>query len=133
MTATLSPDRANDARPMILTPVPDGSGGYRNEFRPAPVEKPSARKKRIAPDPIKANPDNAAQRLRQFIERLESLHAEKAGIADDIRDVEAEAKGTGFDTKTIRRILALRKVEKHVRMEDAALLETYLTSLGIDG
>lgn len=132
MTATLSPDRADDARPMILAPVPDGSGGYRNEFRPAPVEKPKTRKKRPAPDPIRANPDNAAQLLRQFVERLENLHAEKAGIADDIRDVENEAKDTGFDKKTIRRIIAIRKVEKHVRMEDEALLETYMNSLGLD-
>lgn len=132
MTAPLTMDQADDARPMILTPVPDGNGGFRNEFRPAPVEQPKARKKRRAPDPIKANPDNAAQMLRQFIERLERLHEERAGITEDISDVENEAKAMGFDKKTMRRILALRKVERHVRMEDAALLETYMTSLGLE-
>lgn len=126
MTATAAPDN------LVLTPVPDGTGGYRHEWRPAPPAQPKGRKKRRAPDPIKANPDNAAQLLRQFIERLENLHEEKRGIADDIRDVLSEAKATGFDTKTINKIIALRQLENHVRQEDEALLETYKSSLGIE-
>lgn len=131
MTATLSPDSA-EARAMVLVPVPDGTGGYRHEFRPAPAEQPKGRKKRHVPDPIKANPDSAAQQLRQFIERLERLHEEKQGVSDDIKDVLTEAKATGFDRKAIGRILALRKLESHVRQEDEALLETYKSALGIE-
>ncbi|MPT48017.1 MAG: DUF2312 domain-containing protein [Sphingobium sp.] len=107
-------------------------GGTRNELRPAPPEKPKGRKKRPTPDPIRADPSAAAQEIRQVIERIERLEEEKAGIADDISDVYAEAKCNGYDVKTLRSIVRLRKVEKHVRQEDEALLETYKNSLGIE-
>jgi len=132
MTATLSPDRADDARPMILVTVPDGTGGMRHEWRPKPEEKPKGRKPRRQPDPIEANPDNAAQSLRLLIERREQLEEEKAGLADDIKDVNAEAKALGFSVKTITRIIAMRKQDPHVLQEDEALLETYKTALGIE-
>jgi uncharacterized protein (UPF0335 family) len=73
----------------------------------------------------------AADQLRLFIERIETLEEEKKGIADDIRDVYAEAKGTGFDTKTMRAIVRLRKMETHVRQESEALLATYKAALGL--
>ena len=73
----------------------------------------------------------AADQLRLFIERIERLEEEKKGIADDIRDVYAEAKANGYDTKTMRKVVALRKMEKHVRDEADALLETYRTALGL--
>ena len=73
----------------------------------------------------------AAEQLRLFIERIERLEEEKKGIADDIKDVYAEAKSTGFDTKTMRSIVRLRKMEKHVREEAEALLETYKAALGL--
>ncbi|SDA21756.1 DUF2312 domain-containing protein [Sphingomonas sp. NFR15] len=73
----------------------------------------------------------AADRLRLLIERIERLEEEKRGIADDIKDVYGEAKSTGFDTKTIRQIVRLRKMEKHHRDEAAALLETYMQALGL--
>jgi uncharacterized protein (UPF0335 family) len=76
--------------------------------------------------------DNAsAEQLRLFIERIETLEEEKKGIADDIKDVYAEAKGTGFDTKTMKAIVRLRKMEASARAEAAALLETYKTALGL--
>lgn len=126
MTACPAPEN------LVLTPVPDGHGGFVHEWRPAPPETPAKRKKRRVPDPIQATAENAAQMLRMFIERLERLHEEKRGIADDITDVLAEAKATGFDTKTMNKILALRQLENHVRQEDEALLETYKASLGIE-
>jgi len=132
MTATLSPDRADDARPMILVTVPDGTGGFRHEWRPRPEEKPKARKARPKPDPINANPDHAAQSLRLLIERREQLEEEKAGIADDIKDVNAEAKAMGFSVKTISAIIAMRRLDPHVVQEDQALLETYKTALGLE-
>ena len=73
----------------------------------------------------------AADQLRLFIERIERLEEEKKGIADDIKDVYAEAKANGYDTKTMRSIVRLRKMEKHARDEADALLETYRNALGL--
>jgi uncharacterized protein (UPF0335 family) len=73
----------------------------------------------------------AADQLRLFIERVERLEEEKKGMADDIRDVYAEAKANGYDTKTMRAIVRLRRMETHVRQEADALLETYRTALGL--
>ena len=73
----------------------------------------------------------SAEQLRLFIERIETLEEEKKGIADDIKDVYAEAKGTGFDTKTMRAIVRLRKMEASARQEAEALLDTYKTALGL--
>lgn len=73
----------------------------------------------------------SAEQLRQFIERVERLEEEKRGFADDIKDVYAEAKSTGFDVKTMKSIIRLRKMEKHHRDEADALLETYRQALGL--
>jgi len=73
----------------------------------------------------------AADQLRLFIERIERLEEEKKGIADDVKDVYAEAKSNGYDTKTMRSIVRLRRMEKHARDEMDALLETYRTALGL--
>ena len=73
----------------------------------------------------------AADQLRLFIERIERLEEEKKGIADDVKDVYAEAKSNGYDTKTMRKIVALRRLESHVRQEADALLETYRNALGL--
>jgi len=73
----------------------------------------------------------SAEQLRLFIERIERLNEEKQGIADDIKDVFAEAKGTGYDVKTMRSIIKLRKMERDARMEQEALLETYKAALGL--
>jgi uncharacterized protein (UPF0335 family) len=74
----------------------------------------------------------AADQLRLFIERIERLEEEKKGFADDIRDVYQEAKSTGFDTKAMRAIVRLRKMEKNAREEASALLETYSAALGLN-
>jgi uncharacterized protein (UPF0335 family) len=73
----------------------------------------------------------AADQLRLFIERIERLTEEKQGIADDIKDVFAEAKANGYDVQTMRRVIALRKMEAHTRQEATALLETYCDALGL--
>ena len=73
----------------------------------------------------------SAEQLRLFIERVERLEEEKKGIADDIRDVFAEAKGQGYDVKTMRSIIKLRGMERDARMEQEALLETYKAALGL--
>lgn len=74
----------------------------------------------------------SADQLRLFIERIERLEEEKKGLADDIRDVYAEAKGNGYDPKIMRDIVRLRKMEAHDRAEMEALLDTYKAALGID-
>lgn len=79
-----------------------------------------------------AEPNVAADQLRLLIERIERLEEEKKGIADDIKDVYLEAKATGFDPKTMRTIVRLRKQEKNDRQEAEALLETYKAALGIE-
>lgn len=73
----------------------------------------------------------AADQLRLFIERIERLEEEKKGIADDIRDVYAEAKGQGYDSKTMRGIVRLRRMEKNARDEADALMDTYRVALGL--
>ena len=74
----------------------------------------------------------AAEQLRLFIERIESLEEEKQGITDDIKDVYLEAKANGYDTKTMRAIVRLRRMEKNARQEAEALLDTYKAALGLD-
>jgi len=73
----------------------------------------------------------AADQLRLFIERIERLEEEKKGMSDDIRDTYNEAKSQGYDTKTMRSIVRLRKMEKHARDEAEALLDTYKAALGL--
>ncbi|MEP9372833.1 DUF2312 domain-containing protein [Mesorhizobium sp. KR1-2] len=73
----------------------------------------------------------AAGQLRAFIERIERLEEEKQTIADDIKDVFAEAKGTGFDTKALRTIIRLRKKDAAERQEEEAILDLYMAALGM--
>jgi uncharacterized protein (UPF0335 family) len=71
----------------------------------------------------------AADELRMLIERIERLEEEKKALSDDVKDVYAKARG--FDTRTMRAIVRLRKMETHVRQEADALLETYRAALGL--
>lgn len=75
----------------------------------------------------------AADQLRLFVERIERLNEERKGISDDIRDVFAEAKANGYDTKILRVMIRLRAMEAHARQEQAALVETYANALGLQG
>ena len=121
------------ARPMRMAAVPDGKGGVVHQLVPVtaePVRK--GKKKRHVPDPIKANPDAAAQQLRQIIEQIEGIDAEILGMQEDRRDVIAHAKGIGYDAKGIKAILDRRKKSRDVLMEEEAIFETYKTALGLD-
>jgi uncharacterized protein (UPF0335 family) len=73
----------------------------------------------------------AAGQLRAFIERVERLEEEKKTIADDIKEVYAEMKGTGFDTKAVRKIIRLRKQDQAERQEEEAILDLYMAALGM--
>jgi uncharacterized protein (UPF0335 family) len=74
----------------------------------------------------------AADRLKSFIERIERLEEEKAALTADIREVYAEAKGTGFDAKIMRQIVRLRRMEAAARQEQEALLDVYRRAIGLD-
>ncbi len=69
--------------------------------------------------------------LKAFIERVEKLEEEKKSIADDIKDVFAEAKGNGFDTKILRKIITMRKQDTAERKEQEEIMDLYLAALGM--
>lgn len=71
------------------------------------------------------------ERLRSFVERIERLEEEKSHLAEDIKEVYAELKGVGFDAKTIRKIIALRKLDAEKRREGEELLDLYKTAIGM--
>jgi uncharacterized protein (UPF0335 family) len=73
----------------------------------------------------------ASNQLRAFIERIERLEEEKKTIADDIKDVYGEAKSMGYDTKVLRKVVSIRKLDQNERMEQEAVLDTYLAALGM--
>jgi len=73
----------------------------------------------------------AGDRLKQYIERIERLEEEKAGLAEDIRDVYAEAKSAGFESKIMRQIIKLRKMDNQKRIEQEELLELYKSAIGL--
>lgn len=76
--------------------------------------------------------DSVAQdQLRAFIDRIERMEEEKTAISEDIKEIYAEAKGNGFDTAILRKIVAIRKQDVHERMEQEALLELYMSALGM--
>jgi uncharacterized protein (UPF0335 family) len=82
-----------------------------------------------------ASPDvltSAAQgRLRTLIERLERLDEDKAAVMADMKEVFAEAKGEGYDVKTLRKVLRISKMDKAKRQEEEAILDLYLSALGL--
>ena len=75
----------------------------------------------------------AADQLKSLIERIERLEEEKAGLSGDIKDVYAEAKANGFDTKALRRIVSIRKQDHAERQEQEAILDLYMQALGMSG
>ena len=73
-----------------------------------------------------------AEELRQFIERYEQLDIEKKDIAEQQKELMAEAKGRGYDTKVMRKIISLRKKSREARQEEEAILEMYKSALGME-
>lgn len=73
----------------------------------------------------------AADHLKQIIERIERLEEEKKEVAEQIKEVYAEAKGNGFDTKTLRKIVAMRKKDPNELSEEEAMLDLYMAALGM--
>ncbi|MCR9129785.1 MAG: DUF2312 domain-containing protein [Alphaproteobacteria bacterium] len=83
-----------------------------------------------SPDQSDAIGSAAREQLKQFVARIERLEEEKAGIAADIKEVYAEAKSFGYDTKVLRKVISIRKQDRHEREEQEALLELYLGAVG---
>lgn len=81
-----------------------------------------------------ANPDvltaTAQGRLKSFIERIERLEEDKAAVSNDLKEVYGEAKGEGFDTKILRKVVRLRKQDRVKREEEEALIDLYLSAIG---
>ncbi len=77
--------------------------------------------------------ENAKAQVRSIVERIENLNEQKDAIAADIKEVLSEAKGNGFDTKAIRKIVALRKKDDAQRLEEETVLATYMFALGMIG
>ncbi|MBO3760375.1 DUF2312 domain-containing protein [Ciceribacter sp. L1K22] len=73
----------------------------------------------------------ARDQLRAFVERIERLEEERKSVADDIKDVYGEAKAMGFDTKILKKVIALRKKDEQERLEEDLILDTYLHALGM--
>lgn len=73
----------------------------------------------------------AVDQLKSIVERIERLEEEKSGISSDIKDVFAEAKGNGYDVKTLRKVISLRRLDAADREESEHLLETYKRALGL--
>lgn len=88
----------------------------------------------FAPTPDKDESDAigaaAREQLKQFVARIERLEEEKASLAADIKEVYAEAKSFGYDTKVLRKVVSIRKQDRHEREEMEALLELYLGAVG---
>ena len=72
----------------------------------------------------------AQGQLKSIVERIERLEEDKAAVMEDLKEVYAEAKGTGFDTKIIRKVVRLRKQDRAKRQEEEAILDLYLTAIG---
>lgn len=73
-----------------------------------------------------------ADELRQFVERVEQLASEKKDVADQEKEVYAEAKGRGYDTKVMKKIVSLRKKSREARQEEEAILDMYMSALGME-
>ena len=73
----------------------------------------------------------SAQRLKSFIQRIERLEEEKKAMGADIREVYSEAKSSGFDTKIMRKVIALRRLDSAERQEQEALLQVYIDAIGM--
>ena len=84
----------------------------------------------MSEDIVASGEEVNAGHLKAFIERIERLEEEKKAIADDIKDVYAEAKGNGFDVKILRKVVRIRKQDRAKRLEEDAILDLYLSAIG---
>lgn len=102
----------------------------RSQAAPAPHPSPTA----TGTSTVKAKPGGpiSGDRVRSYIERVEKLMEERQAIGSDIRDVFAEAKGVGYDVKTLRKLVQLRAIDAADRAEAEALLDTYAHAIGMD-
>jgi len=101
------------------------------EFQPAEPEVQTAEAAAPAEPETRDVGGVAGDRLRSFIERIERLEEEKAALAEDIKEIYAELKGVGYDAKTVRKIVSLRKLDSEKRREADELLDLYKTAVGM--
>ncbi len=101
------------------------------EFQPAEPEVQEAVSAPQAEPETRDVGGVAGDRLKSFIERIERLEEEKTALADDIKEIYAELKGVGYDAKTVRKIVSLRKKDAEKRREEDELLDLYKTAVGM--
>lgn len=109
--------------PLVTVQFSDGT-----ELPPATVDDLKVALK-VAKE--RASFNTVGDQLRAFIERIERLEEEKKTIADDIKDVYGEAKSTGFDTKAMKKVIAIRKMGEEEFVRETTILDTYLVALGM--
>jgi len=95
------------------------------------MAKINQRRKETYPKEATKAHEVSGNRLKSFIERVERLEEEKKALAEDIRDVYDEAKGTGFDSRVMRKIVSLRKTNLEKRREEQELLDLYMAAIGM--
>ena len=84
-----------------------------------------------AEKPLDNSTGVSGERLRSFIKRIEKLEEDKAAVGEDLKEVYSEAKGTGFDTKIMKKIVSIRKMDRDSRIEEETILDLYLAALGM--
>lgn len=116
----------SDTASATITPANDGPELSQEETTVAP---------KVAPKQAQSEASDvggvAGERLRSFIERIERLEEEKKALAEDIKEIYAEAKAVGFDAKTMRKIVALRKLDTEKRREEEEILDLYKSAIGM--
>ena len=131
---SLLPEHLTAARPskksVVAAIAAAGWRGVRDGEKKLVFRAPQSRS-----DPLarrgEVGDNSAAEELRLLVERTERLEEEKKGLADDIKDVMAEAKGRGYDPKAIRQILRIRKQKREEFQEEQSILEVYMQALGM--
>ena len=117
----------NPSGALTVTLAPTNVLGDPRQFMRSTMATSAA----AAAEPQQAKTLIAKDHLKAFVERIERLEEEKKALADDIRDVYAEAKGNGFDVKALRTIVRMRKQDKDERAEQETILQTYMLALGM--
>jgi uncharacterized protein (UPF0335 family) len=115
---------------MIAVKVSDGEGGHRLVLRPAPPPKAKGKTAALKADPVLQNPELHAERLKQFIARIEAIEEERFEVSEQIREVKADAKALGYDRKTISQIVRLRRIHPDDLANQEILLDAYLATIG---
>jgi uncharacterized protein (UPF0335 family) len=127
----LSMKSVEDGRTRVDRPCPPTHGAGRSRQSEEAAMARNVAKRKPEDEQLQASGLVAREQLKAFVERIERLEEEKKAIADDIKDVFAEAKGNGYDIKALRTIIRMRKQDVDERREQEAILDLYMQALGM--